>query len=328
MPGSAPRLCRVAGRDTWHIYHQRRRVSTGCTSRAEAELVLAEYAKSLTHAQMPVISVGSILAHYLADRHDRKIPGVTRLEYAHKPLTRILGHKPPETITEAETRSYLARRAKEDVAPATSRTELQALRAALRWAEKSSIIVKAPSITMPPRSPSRIRWLSRAEADRLLLACKAPHIRLFVMIALNTGARSGAILSLAWDRVDLDGRTIDFRIPGAAQTRKRRVRAPINDTLHSALAQAKALTTTEHVIEWAGGSVERIKHGFRDAAIRADLKNVTPHVLRHTAVTWALQDGQDPWAVAGFVGMSIEMVQEVYGHHHPEHLRSVARALG
>ena len=31
-----PRLCRVAGRPQWHIRHRGRRVSTGCTDRAEA----------------------------------------------------------------------------------------------------------------------------------------------------------------------------------------------------------------------------------------------------------------------------------------------------
>jgi integrase len=82
------------------------------------------------------------------------------------------------------------------------------------------------------------------------------------------------------------------------------------------------------VIEWAGGAVARVKHAFRDAAARANLVGVTPHVLRHTAVTWQLQGGIDPWKVAGFVGMTVEMVQTVYGHHHPEHLRDAARALG
>jgi len=55
---------------------------------------------------------------------------------------------------------------------------------------------------------------------------------------------------------------------------------------------------------------------------------VTPHVLWHTAVTWMLQAGVDPWKAAGLVGMTVDMVQQVYGHHHPEHLRDAARALG
>lgn len=329
MPGpDRPRLCRVAGRDAWHIYHQRRRVSTGCTDRTGAELVLARYVEDLSRPQLAVVSVADILARYLQDRQGRSTPGAERLAWAHKPLARILGRKPPEAITEAECRAYAARRGAEGVATGTARTELQALRAALRWAQKGRLIGDAPAIPMPPRPEPRIRWLTEDEADRLLGACKAHHIRLFMQIALNTGARSGAILGLTWDRVDLERRLLDFREAGQPRTRKRRVPAPINDTLHAALAEAKNAATCEHVIEWGGAPLARIKHAFRDAATRAGLQGVTPHVLRHTAVTRALQRGMDPWKVAGFVGMTLEMVQQVYGHHHPDHLRDVARALG
>ncbi len=189
-------------------------------------------------------------------------------------------------------------------------------------------VALAPEPDMPAKPEARVRWLTREEADRLLAACKAHHVRLFVTLALHTGARSGAIVGLTWDRVDLPRRLVDFREAGRMRTRKRRVPAPINDTLYAALVEAQAAATTEYVIEWAGGPVARIKHAFRDAAARAKLAGVTPHVLRHTAVTWMLQGGIDPWKAAGLVGMTVEMAQQVYGHHHPDYLRDAARALG
>jgi len=57
-------------------------------------------------------------------------------------------------------------------------------------------------------------------------------------------------------------------------------------------------------------------------------KAVTPHTLRHTAATWLMQAGVDKWEAAGFLGMSVEMLDRVYGHHHPDHLRTAARAIG
>jgi integrase len=95
---------------------------------------------------------------------------------------------------------------------------------------------------MPPRSESRIRWLTREEADRLLSGCGTPHIRLFVELGLNTAARSGAILALTWDRVDLNARTIDFRPDGHVQSWKRKTAVPINDRLLSALTKAYLIT--------------------------------------------------------------------------------------
>jgi integrase len=323
-----PRLCRVAGRDAWHIYDKRRRLSTGCTDRTEAEAILAAYLIAAAKPQFGVVSIAAILDRYLADRRERAVPGAERLRWAHKPLARVLGAKPPGAVTPAECLRYAALRRRDGVVDGTIRTELAALKAALRWAADCGLISVAPKIEMPSRPHARVRWLTRSESERLLAACRAPHVKLFVTVALNTGARSGAILALTWDRVDLENRVIDFRVPGRAATRKRQVPTPINDTLHAALTEAHALATTESVIEWAGGAVARIKHAFQSAAARAGLPGVAPHALRHTAVTWMLQRGVDPWQVAGFTGMTLEMVQQVYGHHHPDHLREAARALG
>jgi len=59
-----------------------------------------------------------------------------------------------------------------------------------------------------------------------------------------------------------------------------------------------------------------------DAGLGID---VTPHVLRHTAATWLMHAGTDPWEAAGFLGMTVETLMSRYGHHHPDYL-SGARA--
>src|SRR5208283_1981911 len=102
------------------------------------------------------------------------------------------------------------------------RAEMQALRAAPRWAAAPGrgLIGAAPGIDMPARPEARIRWLNRDEVGRPLAACKAHHTRLFVALALHTGARSGAILGLTWDRVDLPRRLVDFREAGRMRIRK------------------------------------------------------------------------------------------------------------
>jgi hypothetical protein len=41
-----------------------------------------------------------------------------------------------------------------------------------------------------------------------------------------------------------------------------------------------------------------------------------------------MQAGVDKWEAAGFLGMSVETLDPVYGHHHPDHLRMAARAIG
>jgi integrase len=153
----------------------------------------------------------------------------------------------------------------------------------------------------------------------------APHAKLFVAIALHTAARTGAILQLSWERVDLPTRRIDM---GAARGKKRRARhLPINDALLPLLSEAREAATSKWVIEHGGGPVASVKTAFRSATQRADLPGVTPHMLRHTAVTWMVQAGVPMAMVAAYAAMSQQMVERVYGHHSPEWMQLAARAL-
>jgi integrase len=55
---------------------------------------------------------------------------------------------------------------------------------------------------------------------------------------------------------------------------------------------------------------------------------ITPHTFRHTAATWLMQNGVSMWRAAGFLGMSVETLDRVYGHHHPDFLSDAAAAMG
>lgn len=52
----------------------------------------------------------------------------------------------------------------------------------------------------------------------------------------------------------------------------------------------------------------------------------SPHVLRHTAATLFMQAGVDVAVVAGYLGMSIEVLWTVYGHHSPMFQSEIAQA--
>jgi lambda repressor-like predicted transcriptional regulator len=41
-----------------------------------------------------------------------------------------------------------------------------------------------------------------------------------------------------------------------------------------------------------------------------------------------MQRGVSTWEAAGFLGMSEKTLRDVYGHHHPEHQRNAADAIG
>ena len=78
-------------------------------------------------------------------------------------------------------------------------------------------------------------------------------------------------------------------------------------------------------VKQSGKSAVKLRAKQQLAASGID--HCTKHDLRRTAVTWAMQRGADKWAAAGFFGLSLDMLESVYGHHHPDHLRSAVEAM-
>jgi integrase len=215
----------------------------------------------------------------------------------------------------------------------TSRRELGVLRAAINYTYREGRLTRTVAVHLPERAESRDRWLTRDEAAALLRAAlREPRVRLylplFVLIGLYTGARKEAILSLRWSQVDLVAGRINFNPAGGRRTNKRRPRIPIPPKLLPHLRRARQRgTDIGFVIHENGVRLKDVKKGFASACRRAKLEGVSPHTLRHTCATWLMQAGVDTWNAAGFLGMTVETLQRVYAHHHPDHLRDPAEAL-
>lgn len=253
-------------------------------------------------------------------------------------------------------------RVRKAVSAASVRRELETLRAALSHAWRCRKLKAQIPVSLPPKSPPRQRWLTCSEAGRLLAAaigiipaayCDIAtrserwtiwrrdrtainrHLAKFILIGLATGTRSDAILSMAWTphadggHFDIDRRLMFRAAPGEIQTKKRKPPAPIPDQLLRHLRRWKRLSGGLFVITAPGTmeSIARVSKSFNAAVVRAGLdRKVTPHTLRHSCVSHLMQAGRPAWEVGSFVGMSVQMVLDNYGHHSPNFLRETANA--
>ena len=82
------------------------------------------------------------------------------------------------------------------------------------------------------------------------------------------------------------------------------------------------------LVEWNGEPIASVKTALKTAVRLAKLPGkVTPHTFRHTAATWLMLNGVNVWRAAGFLGMSVETLDRVYGHHHPNFMSDAADAI-
>ena len=274
-----------------------------------------------------------LLADYLQDRQgDEKVVAAERIAAAVKALVPFFTGVTVAGVTKEVCKAYVKSRGK--LSAGTTRRELGVVRASINHAHKEGRITRVVAVHLPERPEARDSWLTRKDAAALLRAAlREPRVRLylplFVLVGLYTGARKEAILSLRWHQVDIDACRLNFNEPGARKTNKRRSRIPIPAKLLGHLRRARVRgTEMGFVVNDNGARLGDIKRGFTSARATAKLgKDVTPHTLRHTCATWLMQHGVSTWEASGFLGMSRETLERVYGHHHPDHLKAAAEAF-
>jgi len=301
------------------ISKETRRSALHTADREEADRRLIDFKRK---QEAPAGSlVGQYVQAYL-DYKRTRIADPVRLEGAWKNAAPTFGHLRPDHITPELCERYAMARRMAGRSNGTILKEINVIRQALNWCKVKDARFEAPS-----QPPPRDRHLTKEEAKRLFDACKQPHIKLYVRLALATAARRGALLSLTWDRVDMQRRQIDLR-EASDVGRKKRAVVPINEQLFADLKDAYEARQTDYVIEYAGAQVGNIKKGFMAAVARAGLDDVTPHDLRHTAAVWMAEGGRPMAEISQFLGhSSTRVTEQVYARFSPDYLRGAADTL-
>lgn len=180
---------------------------------------------------------------------------------------------------------------------------------------------------MPPASAPRDRYLTKGEVDTLLAAIDTPHVRLFVILAVTTGARMSALLDLTWGRVDFERGIIDLNPPGRHKTNKRRTVVPMNRRARIALEEAYEARLSDFVIEHGGKQIASVKKAIRMAAQRSGVE-CSPHVFRHTAAVWMAEADVPMSKIAQYLGhTNARMTETVYARFSPSYMRDASAAL-
>lgn len=320
--------------------------STGTADRSVAEAALGSYIASkdtiASSRRACDVTVSEVLDIY-GREHAASAADPARIGYA---IDALLGFWGALTIADVKgetCRRYRKSRVRimqdgstRQIGDGTLRRELSTLQAAINYCFREGYLLDAAKVTMPPKPAPRDRWLTRDEAAALIWAAwrseGSKHLAKFILVALNTGTRKEAILNLGFNPslssgwVDLDKRVLYRRGAGERETKKRR--KPVRMTRGLLGHCRRWKRNGQHwVVEIDGQRVGSIKKSFASACQRAGLTGVTPHTLKHTAITWAIQKGMRTEDAADYFDTTVETIYKTYYHHSPTYQSQAVELL-
>ena len=354
------RPARTDRRSVWVILDGKNEISTGVgaddieAAQAALEAYLAARHRAPSGESDPrKILVDEVMAAYLRE-HAPNVRSRDWIAHTADPILQWWSGKPLSAVNKGNCETYVAWRTAQRVKSSTAhpgrfvsdqtaRHELKTLRAGINFYHKAhGPLTAVPAVTLPEKSPPRSDyWWTRREAAARLRAARSRsdshHIARMILIGLYSGTRPGAIMRLRWlpspegGWIDIENGLLHRRGQGTAETKKRQPPAPLHKNL---LQHARRWRDADlakgipSVIHYRGRplstNVRRSWETIRKLAGHARIDS--PHVLRHTSATWFMQTGTDLAQIAGYLGMSTEILEGVYGHHHPDHLADVAQA--
>jgi integrase len=253
--------------------------------------------------------------------------------------TPFFGRHRLSDITTSMVLEYIARRRGEKssrgtpTSPATINREIALVKSmlnrALEWEDITECLVNWRRIKKFDEY-GRDRTLTDDEFSRLIEAAeRVPHLRDFLLIALNTGMRKGEILGLRWEYIDFDGRTIS--VPRNLRKNRKPLIIPMNQTLIDIFSNIQRTGDFVFINGETGDRLKNLSRSFKTACRRAkkdpeDKKDpgivgLRIHDLRHTFGTALAQAGEGTLAISKLLGHGSEAMTRRYINRMDERLQ-------
>nr|WP_236742939.1 site-specific integrase [Mycobacteroides abscessus] len=226
------------------------------------------------------------------------------------------GRRPLMSVRPSEIQRWAAELSRAQ-SPSTARQSLGVLRRVFEYALRDGAIQRNPAmgIRLPRVQPNEPNPLTHEQLWALADHFDAARDRLLVLVAGYCGLRWGELAALQWDDVDLD--TSRLRVVRAyseeaavgqmSPVKDHQARTvPIPAVVAAELVKFSAeIDSSALVFPSASGTPLRNRNFRRDSfdrAVSALHMSITPHNLRDTAASLAIQAGASVVAVARLLG--------------------------
>jgi integrase len=298
--------------------------TTGSKCREEA-LVIAESLgrEFLSPKKLKVLQFRDMLIPLI---HGELAPGTVKLiSAAFVSFVRIIGNVPIGAVTPYLVEKFKLLRLHEVSAVKVS-IDFRALRASFNRAVRFRFLERNPfsecdNIRIPEKEPRR---LSEDELTALIRVMRDDPVATLVVCAVATGLRSGELLSLKWNQIDLVQGFIHLKNRSDFTLKNRRQRiVPVGDIVKNILTQIPR--HSDFVFSDPSGRPYRVgsvSAKFKRFARKAGLtEEIHFHCLRHTNGSCLIDCGSPISHVQRILGHSSVRVTEIYIHQIPAQLR-------
>ncbi|MCU6453977.1 tyrosine-type recombinase/integrase [Sphingomonas sp. A2-49] len=241
-----------------------------------------------------------------------------------------------DSVSESSVREFVQLRRRGGAKAGTINRELATLSHMLRKLARWGVIAKdkVPTIERLREGAGRIVALSDGECTALLKAAREDQdgdVWLFVLICLQTSMRHGEARRLRWEHYDANRRRL-FIPEAKAGERDQPIPPQLAAVLDDELRRRGVLGG--YIFAGGTGSTTGYRHTFRKAfqrsVVRAGLDpmKVTPHVMRHTAITRLVKAGIDLPTIQRVSGHKTLSMVLRYAHVDGVHIDSAINHLG
>lgn len=154
--------------------------------------------------------------------------------------------------------------------------------------------------------------------DKLLSEAPTESIAIVLHLGFLAGLRKCEIMEARWNWIDFDSGTIGVQNTGLLNNKNRKIRIiPLCETLRRFLLTIQK--TDGYILELdfpigRASYQKNFRKPFKDYMEKEGCSWVTPHTLRRTFASLLVSSNVSISKVALWMGNSLELSQELYGH--------------
>ena len=319
---------------------RKRETFLSARERQAFKLSLEDQRTRQRHGGKPVLTFGELLERYFVE-HAEVEKAKTSAEEDKRIARLYFDDALRRTLIEllckddlVKLRTELAQRATRRGKLLSAKTVNNALifaKKVMNFAVEKDLIPSSPWNGVKPLKGVRpgFAFWTLDERERFLRFCKSPDLELWriVTVAVHTGMRLGELAALRRGCIDFEAGFIRVEAVYSAKLKEEFQRTknyeartiPMGHAVASALQDMRLAGSSELVFR--RGMFSDLYHRFQRMQVRADVKRLRFHDLRHTFASTLVMAGVPLYTVRQLLGHKTSEMTERYSHLAPDTLR-------